>query len=605
MPLLMHILFFNYNLISLQMNNKLLLICAVYLFVQNVNSSSSIDDLTSFVEQDCKSLKKESRLSCLQEKREKRQLCNQCAIDCNNNPSCLSGCTSCGPYQIQYPQMQQVNSYQIPQMQMQQIKQPVQNIPQMQQVQIPQIHHIPQVQQIQVPQIQQIPVYHTQSVIKESPIKLDIQTVKENQVIEYEPAPQPQGERIVMVNGAENPIVERHPLAAGHNITTIINLKNIVNNTNLVNVPTNINSTNINHIHIYQNETTNSTISGGKFNLGQTEKGDCCFAIHPKSCRKSSSGSRCHHRRHRTCGSQCTSRLIHVQTRRHCEIGTTCERKTSYIPQPTPRCVYTQKWPYVSCGKELDSDCGGCYDHYGYEGAYGYGYESAGDNKENSCVGCYDDAFDIGPLYRRGPVLRPFHSHEPPCMFTGMCGFGGFGRYGPGFGYGGFGMGGYGGYGGGFGGYGIGGYGYPGYPFNGMYGPPGSNILEGNDQFDTSRENDEISKLIEGDDEDETELSGDDDWAIQTYKCKIVEEDGSTSIKNCTSQEFNNQFARRPSDNIQRKRAAIANRFTNPFMKLKTKTKSKNIENKQKFPEDDLTTFEDDKGSFVVVQKND
>uniref|UniRef100_A0A1B0D4X0 Uncharacterized protein n=1 Tax=Phlebotomus papatasi TaxID=29031 RepID=A0A1B0D4X0_PHLPP len=122
--------------------------------------------------------------------------------------------------------------------------------------------------------------------------------------------------RSVIIHGmngdAENRIDT--PLTSGRNITTVIKLNNYINNTNVVNVPTNVNATHVNNIHIY----TNSSRSGGKYGLGYSQKGDCCLSVQPKSCHASSQGYRCHHKRRRTCGHQCKSRIIHAVPRKRC-----------------------------------------------------------------------------------------------------------------------------------------------------------------------------------------------------------------------------------------------------------------------------------------------
>ncbi|XP_050082525.1 uncharacterized protein LOC126569470 [Anopheles aquasalis] len=203
------------------------------------------------------------------------------------------------------------------------------------------------------------------------------------------------------------------------NVTTIIRLTAVVNNTNHIHMPTTLNNTNVNNIHIYSNQ------SNGEWPQDRDDTTDqqCCTAVRPKSCHTTTAGGgiRCQHRRFRTCGPQCTAPIIHVQKRKRCHPARgNCEEKIAYVPQPEkPTCVYVDQWPYVVCGKiaNMTVVCAGCYDHYG-EGREAY---QARFNMQQQCIGCYDDAFDTGPLYRRGPVLRPFYYHEPPCYLTGDC----------------------------------------------------------------------------------------------------------------------------------------------------------------------------------------
>lgn len=263
---------------------------------------------------------------------------------------------------------------------------------------------------------------------------------------------------IVRQDNGDSPSVHRfeHQFHPGQNLTTVIEIKNVVNNTNHVNAPVNITSHDARQHSVKPNQSgsqklTNSTsesspspttelppsnaTTGGKFGFGFTDQGSCCLAIRPKSCRASSSGMRCHHRRHRTCGPQCTARTIHVQLRQRCHSheGNSkgskgphqkgCHNRVSYVPQPRPNCIYIDQWPYVSCTAQFerhlaDQNCHGCYDHYGY----GFRrYHEDAEHHRMRCRGCYDDAFEYGPLYRRGPVLRPYFYHQPPCYVTGGC----------------------------------------------------------------------------------------------------------------------------------------------------------------------------------------
>lgn len=235
----------------------------------------------------------------------------------------------------------------------------------------------------------------------------------------------PLGYKTVIFQGHDGDRTERVqvPIGIAHNITTIIKLNNYINTTNHINVPTNINNTNINTVHLYTNAT-----EGGRFGLGETKDGACCFAVQPKSCRTSTSGLRCHHRRHRTCGNQCTSRIIHAQKKNTCDRRGKCRSNVSYVPEPTTKCHYANQWPYVSCGSQRGQrSCEGCYDHYSNNNQY---YQPSVPRR---CMSCYDDGHDVGPRYRQGPYYRPNYYHQPPCYMTGSC-FqmgGGYGYYPP------------------------------------------------------------------------------------------------------------------------------------------------------------------------------
>uniref|UniRef100_A0A336K054 CSON010673 protein n=1 Tax=Culicoides sonorensis TaxID=179676 RepID=A0A336K054_CULSO len=280
----------------------------------------------------------------------------------------------------------------------------------------------------------------------------------------------------------------------GANYTTIIRLSNVINNTNIVKVPTNLNNTNINTIKIFANSSQEKDESG-LFGVGTNENGEsCCYVIHPKTCRHSMKGYRCHHRRHKTCGPQCSSRQIHVQARSRCSPQEGCQRRIAYVPEPRPSCRYTNYWPYINCmGVRAIGhySCAGCYDHYGH------GYSSYySQSSYNECNGCYDDAFDYGPLYRRGPVLRRFYYHEPPCYITGRCSYSGY--------------------------------------YQGDYGNFGNEFVDPafgpiyDDETPDSDGNDTIS-----------------DWGVILSKCKVVTANETVNLENCTiSRE--NPFAAAP-----------------------------------------------------------
>lgn len=276
------------------------------------------------------------------------------------------------------------------------------------------------------------------------------------------------------------------------NITTVIKLSNFINTTNVVNVPTHVNSTNVNNIHIYQNKTESS----GKYGLGESEKGPCCNVVHPKSCVSSSNGIRCHHKKHKTCGPQCTSQTVHVQSRQRCQQQGGCQRRMAYIPQPQPACVYIDVWPFVACGRPMPS-CNGCYDHYGY--GYANYYGAAG---SPGCMGCYDGGFQYGQMYRRGPVLRPNYYHAPPCHVVGQC-----------------------------------------EPYCDDFGCYGHENIDPAFGFEQPN--------FGGEDEDNNgtsiEDTGSGDWAVTVAKCYVIGDDGKTEIKNCTQAPAdNNLYAASP-----------------------------------------------------------
>ncbi|XP_058823294.1 uncharacterized protein LOC131684443 [Topomyia yanbarensis] len=327
---------------------------------------------------------------------------------------------------------------------------------------------------------------------------ISVEPVESNDIPEYD-HPSALGKslkRKVIIQGDDKD--EQLEYHVPTNVTTVIRLTNIVNNTNVVNVPTNVNTTNVNNIHIYAN------ITEGESSTPEEEK--CCTAVRPKTCHASTKGFKCQHRKFRTCGPQCKSDVVHVQRRKRCDSSGNCKEKIAYVPQPEkPKCVYVEQWPFVVCGKPANMKviCDGCYDHYGY------GYESLNGPIVDQCRGCYDDGFDYGPMYRRGPVLRQFYYHEPPCYLTGNCPMS----------------------------YGDCGYGCYGHQLvDPVWGPPSPYDPSMNDMNTESLEQDiQITNDTEA------------DWGVPVHKCTVVSEDNTITVQNCTN-TVDNQYAAAPQN---------------------------------------------------------
>lgn len=235
-----------------------------------------------------------------------------------------------------------------------------------------------------------------------------------------------------------------------HNITTIINLHNVINNTNIIDIPVHLNNTNINNITLSGSEGSKTE----NINGSETIKENCCYVVGPRQCAPTEKYPyvKCFHLRRKVCGVFCKAPIVHEQQHEICDqtpTGTSCHQQLLYIPQPQPRCAYQPSWPYVSCGVQQQPPfCGGCYLHYN---------SPFPQLPPPGCPpGCYDDGFGAGPYYRQGPFYRPGYAHVPSCYQMGSCGVYGYDGY-PGiYGgypnlpnpYGGFGYPGYGGYGG-------------------------------------------------------------------------------------------------------------------------------------------------------------
>lgn len=312
-------------------------------------------------------------------------------------------------------------------------------------------------------------------------------------------------------------------IEAGRNVTTIIRLTNIINNTNTIHAPVNVSTTNLNNIQVHSNVTTDEDTNSTKpdFGLGTTADGSCCYVVRPKTCSASTAGMRCAHKRHKTCGELCRSRVMHAQSRQRCsQRSGKCTKKIVYVPEPsdtkngTSSCVHSKKWPYVRCGAKKRS-CNGCYDHYG--SGFDQFYDDDDDDADRQdmlekCHGCYDDGFDMGQMYRRGPVLRPSYYHEAPCYLKGTCVVVpmimdcGYGCYGDQF-----------------------------------VDPAWGNQLHDDD--DGSYDDGDYL-----DDDSSKNNTNSSEWQVEVYKCKYISDDGDVEIKNCTETEFNeNPYATSPS----------------------------------------------------------
>lgn len=311
------------------------------------------------------------------------------------------------------------------------------------------------------------------------------------------------GHRTIIVESGQN-VDKFETINAGGNITTVIRLTNVINTTSSF--------TDLPQVDNGSDSLTNET--GGEFGLGSNANGSCCYVVHPKTCTSTSHGRRCHHRREKICGKQCTAKVIHAQVRKRCN-GNGCHKKVSYVPQPKPpKCVHTRRWPYVACGQSYSSSCDGCYDHYEDDSL-------KNDSNDNDCDGCYDDGFDYGPLYRQGPVLRPYFYHVPPCYIVGTC------------------------------------FAYPisdGY-FDHYSGRGFHHKRRYHDEEIDDEEMDfedvedpeyELDKaIVPGNKTDDSA----DDWAIEIHKCKVVSDNGTIEIRNCTAEDIEqNPYAGSPAD---------------------------------------------------------
>ncbi|KAG5681856.1 hypothetical protein PVAND_011263 [Polypedilum vanderplanki] len=149
--------------------------------------------------------------------------------------------------------------------------------------------------------------------------------IDENQATSDPSKPLKLIERNIVVENDNETHYYRGYVDPSSNVTTIIRLTNLINNTNTIYMPTTLNNTNINNIHVFSNKSANS---GGKFGLGYNEDGPCCYSMKPGLCKQTTAGLKCRHKKTRVCGRQCTKKMIHTQ-RSFC----------NQIPH----------WPYMIC----------------------------------------------------------------------------------------------------------------------------------------------------------------------------------------------------------------------------------------------------------------
>lgn len=150
-------------------------------------------------------------------------------------------------------------------------------------------------------------------------------------------------ERNIVIENDNETHLYRGFIQPASNITTIIRLTNVIENNNIINVPTTLNNTNINNIHVYSNKSSNK---GGKYDLGYTEDGPCCWTLKPASCKTTTIGLKCRHKRAKTCGPQCQKKVIN-SNRAQC----------MQIPQyPYMICPPNQQIPWNSEPPTFDSN---------------------------------------------------------------------------------------------------------------------------------------------------------------------------------------------------------------------------------------------------------
>ncbi|XP_017783997.1 PREDICTED: uncharacterized protein LOC108567815 [Nicrophorus vespilloides] len=183
-----------------------------------------------------------------------------------------------------------------------------------------------------------------------------------------------------------------------HNITTVINLNNVINNTNIIDIPINVNNTNLNNITV-ESSAPSEYHRYDSFSSESHEGNNCCKVIGPRQCVPIPMYpfAKCYHYRKKVCGDMCQTSIMHAEPHQVCDQENDCHQQISYIPQPQPRCSYTSAWPYVQCNVP-QPNCEGCYSH-----------TVSGGNPPKSCsANCYQNSgYNVDPMYRHGPYYQP------------------------------------------------------------------------------------------------------------------------------------------------------------------------------------------------------
>ncbi|EDW42112.1 uncharacterized protein LOC6606321 [Drosophila sechellia] len=227
----------------------------------------------------------------------------------------------------------------------------------------------------------------------------------------------------VMVQGINDTDIVAPPQAP-INTTNIIRLTNDINNI----IEHQIQNRNDVNVQVRQNVSQ----VGGRFGLGYTDKGSCCYVVRfTREC-KNEAGRDCRERsRLRVCGEKCQARVMLAKRVVQCEDDDSdrCHETIEYVPRrrralhrKTPeatRCHYTgNSWPYFNCGQNpgQNSDfaqptrpktsiCEHCLNYpYGYILQYGLPAQ---------CAGCFQ-RYGAPLMYNPPWMYNPYYVAYPP-----------------------------------------------------------------------------------------------------------------------------------------------------------------------------------------------
>ncbi|XP_064211750.1 probable serine/threonine-protein kinase tsuA [Tribolium castaneum] len=167
-------------------------------------------------------------------------------------------------------------------------------------------------------------------------------------------SPQPSS---VIVNNTNNNLV---------NLTTQVDIHNVVHNFNNITIPVYVNTTNINNINLSHSDETRSYTNGSSGRIEyypipqpypqpipqpipipapEPYENNCCTVLHPRQCYSEQGVDRCFIRRHRECSSSCTSPVVTIEE----------------SEGAAQKCQFVRNWPYAYCGNYRRGNCNSCY----------------------------------------------------------------------------------------------------------------------------------------------------------------------------------------------------------------------------------------------------
>ncbi|XP_016998831.2 uncharacterized protein [Drosophila takahashii] len=235
-------------------------------------------------------------------------------------------------------------------------------------------------------------------------------------------------EKPLMVQGVNDTDLVAPPQAP-INTTNIIRLTNEINNI-------------IEHQILNRNEVNvqvqqNVSQVGGRFGLGYSEQGSCCYVVRYERECEAADGHSCKEKsRQRVCGERCQARVMLVKRVVQCDDENTneCKETLEYVPRRrrhhsrkstrSTECQYLgNTWPYFTCGQNPGqngaliqpprvkrSTCQQCLNY-----PYGYILQNG---LPAQCAGCFQGF---------GAPMMPMYSS--PYMYNPFMGYPQFGNY--------------------------------------------------------------------------------------------------------------------------------------------------------------------------------